>query len=230
MSVRQLYELQGIEQEIASDEKAVTQDRAKLAENEELRKAKAALDAARAELENLLQQQKSNDWALSDLTAKMTVTTEALYSGRVRNPKELTSLQQELESFKHQRDPLEEKGLELMEKLESAQSLVKERETTLSEVESRLGDEHKALHAHIAELNARLAVLKEQRDKAVALVPSDELKFYNELKERRGNAVSRMEQGTCGACRISLSSAEVQRARSGRIVQCSSCRRILFFE
>jgi predicted nucleic acid-binding Zn-ribbon protein len=230
MSVRQLYQLQCIELEIESAEQAVARDRARLAEHKELSQAKANLDKARSELNGLLQQQKDNDWALFDISAKMTVTTESLYSGRVRNPKELTSLQQELEALGHQRDPLEETALGLMEQIEGAQARIKECEAALTAVESRLGAEHKEVHAHIDELNARLATLNEQRARAAAQVPPDELGFYNNLKARRGMAVSRVEQGTCGACRISLSSAEVQRARAGRIVQCSSCRRILFFE
>ncbi|MEE8619379.1 MAG: C4-type zinc ribbon domain-containing protein [Dehalococcoidales bacterium] len=32
----------------------------------------------------------------------------------------------------------------------------------------------------------------------------------------------------CRGCRISLSAAELQQARSGSLVQCSNCGRILF--
>jgi predicted nucleic acid-binding Zn-ribbon protein len=178
----------------------------------------------------LLQQQKENDWAISDITAKITVTNESLYSGRVRNSKELTSLQQELESLKHQRDPLEEKAMTLMEKIEAVQSHLEKLDVELKAVEGRLREEHKALHAQIDELTVKLATLKEQRAQAVTSISLDEARFYSDSKKRLGIAVARVEQGTCGRCRISLSSAELQRARSGKVVQCSSCSRILFFE
>ena len=148
----------------------------------------------------------------------------------MRNPKELTSLQQELDALKHQRDPLEEKAMAFMEKIENIESLLKKLDGELQAVQSKLRDEHKTLHAQLDELAAKLATLHEQRAAAIAGISPDEARFYSDLKKRRGVVVARVEQGTCGRCRISLSSAEVQRARSGKIVQCSSCSRILFFE
>lgn len=230
MSVRQLYQLQCLELEIESAEQSSARAQARLNENEELRQAKEKIEKSQSELNGLLHQQKENDWAISDITAKITVTNESLYSGRVRNPKELTSLQQELESLKHQRDPLEEKAMNLMEKIEVAQSHLEKLHVELKAVEGRLREEHKALHAQIDELTAKLAILKEQHAQAVASISSDEARFYHASKKRLGIALARVEQGTCGRCRISLSSAELQRARSGKVVQCSSCSRILFFE
>jgi len=230
MSVRQLYRLQCLDLEIESAEQSSARAQAKLGEDEELRQAKAIVAKSQSELDGLLQQQKENDWAISDITAKMTVTNESLYSGRVRNPKELTSLQQELEGFKHQRDPLEEKAMNFMEKIENVQAHLKKLDAELKTVEGRLREERKTLHAQLGELAVKLAALKEQHSQALASIPPDEAHFYADLKKRRGIAVARVEQGTCGSCRISLSSTELQRARSGKIVQCSSCSRILFSE
>jgi len=230
MSVRQLYRLQCLELEIESAEQSSARAQAKLGEDEELRHAKAIVAKSQSELDGLLQQQKENDWAISDITAKMTVANESLYSGRVRNPKELTSLQQELEGFKHQRDPLEEKAMNFMEKIENVQAHLKKLDAELKTVEGRLREERKTLHAQLGELAVKLAALKEQHSQALASIPPDEAHFYADLKKRRGIAVARVEQGTCGSCRISLSSTELQRARSGKIVQCSSCSRILFSE
>jgi predicted nucleic acid-binding Zn-ribbon protein len=230
MSVRQLYQLQCLDLEIESAEQSSARAQVKLGEDEELRQAKAIVAKSQSELDGLLQQQKENDWAISDITAKMTVANESLYSGRVRNPKELTSLQQELEGFKHQRDPLEEKAMNFMEKIENVQAHLKKLDAELKTVEGRLREERKTLHAQLGELAVKLAALKEQHSQALASIPPDEAHFYADLKKRRGVAVARVEQGTCGSCRISLSSTELQRARSGKIVQCSSCSRILFSE
>ncbi len=230
MSVRQLYQLQCLELEIESAEQSSARAQARLNENEELRQAKARITTSQSELDGLLQQQKENDWGISDITAKMTVASESLYSGRVRNPKELTSLQQELEGFKHQRDPLEEKAMTFMEKIEVVQSHLKKLDEELKAVESRLREEHKTLHAQIDELKDKLTALNESRTQVVASIPPDEARFYTDLKSRRGIAVARVDRGTCGRCRISLSSAELQRARSGKFAQCSNCTRILFFE
>jgi hypothetical protein len=148
----------------------------------------------------------------------------------VRNPKELGSLQQELDNLKGQRNPLEEKAMTFMEKIEGQQSRLKQLDAELRAVESRLLEEHKTLHAQIDELKAKLVQLRERHSQTIAIIPPDESRFYADLKKRRGVAVARVDKGTCGSCRISLSSAELQRARSGKLVQCSNCTRILFFE
>jgi predicted nucleic acid-binding Zn-ribbon protein len=230
MSVRQLYQLQCLDLEIESAEKSLADAQAKLNENKELLQARAGRAAAQSELDALLKTQKGNDDAIADITAKITVTNESLYSGRVSNPKELGSLQQELDSLIKQRNPLEDRALSLMEQVESAKARLDEAGEQLKAVESRMREEHKSLHAQIDELNAGLAGLGEKRTQALASIPADEVSFYSDIKTRRGVAVARIDRGTCGSCRISLSSAELQRARGGRIVQCSSCRRILFFE
>ena len=230
MSVRQLNQLQDTDLQIESADKSSALAQAKLNENEELRRAKALLARSRSELDALLKLQKESDWSISDITGKMTVANESLYSGRVRNPKELASLQQELQALKKQRDPLEETAMGYMEKIEAAQKQLNITEGGLKSLESRLGEEHKSLHSRIEELTAKLASLKEDRKKIVSAIPPEEVRFYSEIKTRRGVAVAKIDKGTCGSCRISLSSAELQKARSGKMAQCSSCSRILYFE
>jgi predicted nucleic acid-binding Zn-ribbon protein len=229
MSVRQLYELQVLELDIASAEQSAAQAQARLNDSEELRLAQLKLNTARGGLEALAQQQKQNDWAVAYITARMTVTSESLYGGRVRNPKELTDLQHELDALTRQRNPLEEKALGYMEKIQSAQEGLAKLDAELKATESRLREERKALHAQLEEIKVRLAALHEQHAARITLIPPEEVRFYADLKKRRGAPVVRVEKGTC-ACRISLSSAELQRARAGKIVQCSSCSRILFIE
>ncbi len=230
MSVRQLYQLQCLDLEIDTAEQALARAQARLNENEELRQAKAKLDAAQSVIDGLVKSQKDNDNAIADITAKMTVTNESLYSGRVRNPKELSSLQQELDSLIKQRSPLEDKALSLMEKTENLQAQLDELEKELKAIKNRLREEHKVLHAQIGELNARLDELHKTRSQMLESIPNDEAGFYADIKTRRGTAVARVDRGICGSCRIALSSAELQRARGSKVVQCSSCSRILFFE
>lgn len=230
MSVRQLYQIQCLDLEIQSAEQSSAQAQARLTDNKEFQLAKTRVANSQSELDCLLQQQKENDWVISDITAKMTVASGSLYSGRVRNPKELTSLQQELDSFKRQRDPLEEQSMTFMEKVEVLQANLRKLEAEFKAAETRLFEEHKNLHALIGELVDKLIALNEKRALVAITTPPDEMLMYTDLRKRLGIAVARIDRGTCGRCRISLSSSELQRARTGKLTQCSSCYRILFFE
>jgi predicted nucleic acid-binding Zn-ribbon protein len=230
VSIRQLYQLQCLELEIEAKEQSLAKDQAKIGESQALRQAKANLTQAQAELEALSREQKSAEYAISDLSARMTITHESLYSGRVKNSKELQNLQHEHDTLKSQRDPLEEKVLSLMEQIEEARTKTTRSIVELSEVEILWQADQKTLQMEIATLKKMLAELNSQRDEALASIPKEELSLYNQIRQMRGWAVSRMEQGICNRCRLNLSSSEIQRARGGAIVQCSSCSRLLYLE
>ncbi len=51
-----------------------------------------------------------------------------MYDGSVRNPKELTDMQRELDHFKAQRGKLDDEGLELIEAIEETTRLLSEHE------------------------------------------------------------------------------------------------------
>ena len=62
----------------------------------------------------------SFDAQLQDLDAKIGPLEKKLYDGSVRNPKELTDLQKELDIFKANRGKLDDEGLQLIESLDAA--------------------------------------------------------------------------------------------------------------
>ncbi len=70
--------------------------------------------------------------------------------------------------------------------------------------------------------------LEGRRKLMIAEIAAPAVEVYYELKEKKGQAVARVEQGICRGCRILLASAELQRVRSRDLVQCGSCGRILF--
>ena len=78
------------------------------------------------------------------------------------------------------------------------------------------------------EVNERLLEFDKARKLLMSEVGSQALEVYEWTKTRKGQAVARVEQGTCQGCRISLPMNELQQARTGKLVQCSSCGRILY--
>ena len=88
--------------------------------------------------------------------------------------------------------------------------------------------EQKQLKSGIKERKEQLVGLTEKRASLSAGIEPEAVQFYTGLRERKGTAVARVEQGICRGCRISLSSAELQRVKSGALIECTSCGRILF--
>ena len=229
-TARQLYDLQSIELEIEADEKALLQKEALLGESRELLEARERQLKAGQKLEELKKQQQAVEWDVDDLAAKLSKVQQDLYGGRINNPKELAGLQHEAEGFKKKSDSLEEKALEIMEQAEAATAELAELDKQLAAAEAKWKQEQKQLAVDIEQLKDSLNGLKQQQKQAAAVVDSETLEGYNRLRRQKGLAVARVEQGTCRGCRISLSTAELQRAKGSRLVMCSSCGRMLFID
>jgi predicted nucleic acid-binding Zn-ribbon protein len=225
---RQLYELQELDLEIESNEQALKQVISQLGESQAVLKTKARLESEQERLEELKHQQHSAEWEIDDITNKIAAAEESLFSGRIKNPKELSSLQQEVEMFKARRDQLEEKALGVIDQVEQAEASVAK---TNSELETMTADwqrQQKQLAEEKARLQALLADLKQKWQRLSEQIEPETVEFYQQLRKGKGTAVARVEQGICRGCRISLPTTDLQRVRGKNLVQCSSCGRILF--
>lgn len=225
---KQLYQLQEIEIEIESEEQALERIVRQLGDSQAMAEVQSKLTLEQQRLEELGQQQHSAEWEIADITGKLATAKEALYSGKVKNPKELSNLQHEVDGLSVRRDQLEDKALGIMEEVELATTNVAAASREFKTVEAEWHREQQKLSTEMGQLKNGLSDLEHKRQLLSAEIDPQAVEFYYRLKEQKGQAVARMEQGRCRGCRISLPMAEVQRARSGNLVQCSSCGRILF--
>ena len=224
----QLYQLQEIDLEIAEEERKLEQVNGRLGKDDVVVAAQRKLDAAKEKLEELRHRQRSLEWEIDDLASKIKKGDEELYSGRIKNPKELTNLQHEVELLKAKRDGLETKDLQIMEQVESAEAGTAALTRELEDTTAKWQREQEQLRKDKAALESSLSKLKQQRQALAAEVDPKTAALYEGLRKGKGFAVARVEQGICRGCRISLPSSELQQARSGALVQCGSCSRILY--
>jgi len=229
MSVaKQLYELQEVDLELEANEQALKQAVSQLGESQAVLGARSQLTSERQRLEELTKQQHSLEWEIDDIGDKLLALEKELYSGRIRNPKELTNLQHETTGLKVKRSELEDTALEIMEQAEGSAARVNTLKSELEQLEAEWQSQQRKLTADMEQLNAKLSDLRHRRELLSAEVDPQVVESYDELRKLRGTAVAKVEQGVCQGCRISLSNAELQRARSGSLMHCSSCGRILF--
>ena len=229
MSVaRQLYQLQEIDLELEANEQALRQIASQLGESQAVARAQNKLEAENQHLEELKRQQQSFEWEIDDLVTKLTAAQEKLYGGSIKNPKELANLQHEVEGFKAKREQLEDKALEVMEQVELTASSVATLNNDIKSLTAEWQSQQQQLSDNMEELKAMQSDLKHKREVLSTGIDPETIKFYDTLKKNKGTAVVKVEQGICRGCRISLSAAEIQQARGGSLVQCSTCGRILF--
>jgi len=225
---KQLYQLQEVDLEIESKEQAIKQIASQLGENQAVVRVQNKLTLENQRLEELRRQQHSAEWEIDDLVGKLTTAEEELYSGRIKNPKELTNLQHEVDGLRAKRDQLEEKALEIMDKVELTEASVATISNQLKTVEAEWHRRQQQLSAETEELKKGLSDLAHKRQSLLAEIDPQAVELYHKLRRQKGRAVAKVEQGICGSCRISLPITDLQRTRSGNLVQCSSCGRILF--
>jgi len=225
---KQLYQLQEVDLELESNEQALNQIASQLGESQAVLRTQAKLKLEHQRLEELKREQHSAEWEIDDLITKLSTAEEKLYSGSIRNPKELTNLQHEIDGLKTKRDRLEDKALELMDQVELTETSIASLSSQLKRLEAEWQRQQQQLSSRLEQLKTILSDLKHKRQLLLAKTDPQAVEFYHELKTQKGTAVAKVEQGICRGCRISLPTTELQQARSGNLVQCSSCGRILF--
>ena len=225
---KQLYQLQEVELEIESGEQALAQIVSQLGESQVVVRARTELKLKQQHLEELRRQQHSAEWEIEDLVSKLTPAEGKLYSGRIKNPKELTNLQHEVDGLRIRRNQLEDKALEIMDQVELSTASVATLSNELKTLEAEWHSQQQQLSANMEQLKTTLSDLKHKQQLLSAKIDPQATEFYQELKKHKGQAVAKVEQGICRGCRISLPTTELQRARGDSLVQCSSCGRILF--
>jgi predicted nucleic acid-binding Zn-ribbon protein len=225
---RQLSQLQDIDFELESSEQALARVMAQIGESQGVVTTRQLLEKEKVDLEELKRQQHEAEWAVDDYTARISALDEKLYSGRVSNPKELSSLQQESEILKNQRSQAEDKALDLMERVSHGEARVTALTDKLQEMEKEWRAEQARLKVEAEQYRAQVAGLQEKRRAAVADIEPSMVTTYDGIKQQKGWAVARVERGTCRSCGISLSTAQLQQARGNELMRCSNCGRILF--
>ena len=225
---KKLYQLQEVELEIESNERTIAQITSQLGESQAVVRARTKLKLEQQHLEELRRQQHAAEWEIEDLVSKLTTTDEKLYSGRIRSPKELTDIQHEADGLKVRHDQLEDKALEIMGQVELSTANAATLSNELKTLEAEWHSQQQQLSANMEQLKTTLSDLKHKQQLLSAKIDPQAIEFYQELKKQKGQAVAKVEQGICRGCRISLPFSELQQARSGDLMQCGSCGRILF--
>ena len=208
--------LKEIDRIIAAD-REVSQANAKLEEAQGINKS------AESVLKGLVDQVKEKK-------LKRELTQANLFSGKVRNPKELQDLQAETQALDRTIGKLEDEQLQAMMALEETTKNLQQAEKELQQVLDRkatqnsllIGEKHK-IESEIPQVDAQRQALIEQLDEKIFMV------YRTLLKSKAGRAVAEVNDDTCSACGITVPPADIQAAKSPNVVAyCKNCGRILF--
>lgn len=229
---RQIYELHLVDSSILEADAALSLVNRKLADELELRKAEAILKRAQDKLAEVERRQRDSEARISDIQARLDPMEKRTYDGSVTNPRELQSLEREIENLKRRLSEAEDSYLAILDEHDTASRIASEKEAHRSATEAKRETEVKDLTEEKDKLEFDLLELWEKRDGRVSVLESAPKDLYESLRGSLGGlAVATIGRGMCNSCRISLPMNVVQRARAGKeISQCPNCSRILCVE
>ena len=228
--VIELVTLQQIDNEAAALRGALASVEQRLAGDEELEAARARLATADATRSAIAAEQRTLEAEVERLNAKILPEEKRLYDGSVHNPKELTSIQHELDLLKTTRARHEDALVEVLDRAEAAERERDEARASVTRLEARWAQNRGELEREARRLSATIAGVDQSREAQAAKVPPRVLHTYEDLRRRKsGVAVARIQGGACMGCRIGIPDAVRTRALSGVVLaQCPNCERILY--
>lgn len=154
-----------------------------------------------------------------------------LDAGQVSSPKELEGLQHEIATLAKRQGDLEEIVLEIMERLESAQSrhaeLTAQQDEALREVAGLTASRDTTTQ----EIDAEVEQLTAQRATQVGALDEALVTLYEKIRAQSGGVgAAELRQRRCTGCRLELNNVELGRLRDAdpdEVLRCEECRRIL---
>jgi predicted nucleic acid-binding Zn-ribbon protein len=191
-----------------------------------------AADVVRAETEvrDLGREVKRMESDVETVRQREAKDQRLLDSGSV-SAKEMTNLQHELESLKRRQADLEDQELELMERLEVAETALA---TARTGQEKAAGDRARAEQLRddaFADITDDTARHEAARTEIAGGVPEQLLALYERIRAQTGSTGAAMLRARqCQGCRLELYGNELSAVRNAdphEVVRCENCGRIL---
>jgi uncharacterized protein len=206
-----------------------------LAEISTLEATRAQLDGQRRDaqiaVDDLSAEQTKVDADVEVVKVRRTRDQQRMDQGLITSPKDLERMQGELESLQRRITSLEDDELEVMARLEDAQTTLDSLTAQVAAVDERLAALAAARDARTAELDQELATLADDRGPAAGGVPEDLLALYDKLRAAKdGVGAAALRARECGGCRLALDPSEIAVIRAtaeDEVVRCQECQRIL---
>ncbi len=225
-----LYRLQQTDSQIGRARARLQAIQRMLENDEALRQARMQAEVAEKNQLTAERALRQAEAAVRDQRIKIEQAESSLYSGAVRNPKELQDLQNDVAALKRHLTTLEDRQLEAMLACDEAESACRAAQAALQATQSQVNEQNQSLRQEQASLQRETTKLEAERQAIANAIPAQFIEDYNQLRQTRGGvAVAAISENACTACGSGLTPAEQQAARSAaQMARCPSCGRILY--
>jgi uncharacterized protein len=198
------------------------------ARDAELRDSIAALTAQNSDLKR---EQAKAEADVEQVRARIDRDRNRLDSGMVNSPRELENLQSEVQSLHRRQSDLEEVVLDVMERLETAQSTLTQATAEREQLATELTSISAARDTALGELGEQSVKASDRRVEVAAAIPGDLLDLYDKQRAQHGGVgAAALRKRSCQGCNLTLNTVDLNAIRAAppeEILRCEECRRIL---
>lgn len=229
-ALEHLIRLQKVDEQIAQLHHSIAELPKHLASLEEkLRSQKTALDDADKSIAAEEAKRRRLDSDLKDIQQK--VLKYRGQSNSVKTNDEFRALQHEIDFAEAEIKKIEDQQIQVMERVESLQSAKRATAAALEEQHSLVEQEKAVARTAAAEQHAKLDAFREERELHRAGIDESILRTYDRIaSSSRKTGLARVQGQRCLACQMYLRPQVWNQVRSGQLITCESCARLLYFD
>ncbi|MDX6307035.1 MAG: uncharacterized protein QOI06_81 [Nocardioidaceae bacterium] len=183
------------------------------------------------EVADLGREQRKADADVEQVKSRRSRNRDRIDAGQVGDPKQLQAMQHEIETLDRRISDLEDVEIDVMERLESAQTKLVRLGDEVGQLESAIAETSAARDSATADIARQRGDAQAERETLAADIPADLLTLYDKLRAQLGGVgVGTIQHRRCSGCRLDIGAADLARmasAPSDEVLRCEECNRIL---
>lgn len=203
----------------------------------ELKTKQLEIQAKREEIEKLTsalneieKQRQEKDRILQEESKK--AADRRMRMNRIKNSKELSALQREIDLIKQSNGEREEELIRLMEDIERARVVIQTKQEEVAALQTEWERSQGELNAQLTGIDQAVSEAAARRQVIAAKIAKDLISRYEMIFSRRGGtAVVEVTGGICQGCYMNIPPQLWNEIiRNDKVHFCSSCQRILYYK
>ncbi len=190
--------------------------------SEKVNSLKEELTAARLE-------QKDIEISLAEKQERLKTLQGQMMS--IKTNKEYDALVNEIDKIKSDIDEMENRGIELLEIIETNEKELDGLDEQLKNIETTNNAQLKSLQQQINSVGSKIEGRGKERQELVKEINKRAMSAYERIRKGKGGAaVVAVKKRACGACYKALPPQKIQEIRKGeQLIMCDSCGRMLIW-
>lgn len=194
---------------------------------EDLANRRESMELKESRTRELLDERKSLESSLERNLDSIRKSEARLFE--IKTHREYEAIQKEITQTKKDNLEIEDRTISIMEETEETERLLGEERTAYSALEEEYGERITEKERKIEDLEVSRVPAEKEKSELASKIDPKILPVYERILEKNGKALALAENEKCTSCNINIPPQLFNEIlKSVKLVQCPSCRKILY--